>query len=152
MRFRGSTVDFVGKDNVAEDRTGLEAERRVPIFVLRDDVRTGNVGRHQVGRELNTGERKVEYAAKRSNQTGFTYAGYTFKKNVTTGDHRDNRTFDNILLTDDVTFDLRKNVLALFTKLLDVLFCNHNSNPLLRFFYFSFFSLTSPLRVFTRLR
>ena len=46
-------------------------------------------------------------------------------KNVTAGDHGDDRTLDNIFLTDHVALDLRENVLALLAELLNVLFCNH---------------------------
>ena len=139
LRFRGSTVDFVGKDDVAEDRTGLELEGRVTIFVFYDDVRTRNVRRHQVWRELNTGEGKVEYAAKRTNQTGLTYARYTFKQYVTTSDHCDNRTFNDFFLTDNVTFNLGKNIFALFAEFFNVLFGNHNIFPLLKIFFFFVF-------------
>ena len=139
LRLRGSTVDFVGKDNVAEDRTGLELEGRVTIFVFYDDVRTRNVRRHQVGRELNTGEGKVEYAAKRTNQTGLTYARYTFKQYVTTSDHCDDRTFNDIFLTDNVALDLGEDIFALFAEFFNVLFRNHNIFSSLKIFSFLIF-------------
>ena len=130
----GCTVDFVRQDDVGEHRAGLELEGGVAVFVLNDDVGTGNVGGHQVGGELNTGEGQVEYPAQGADQTGLTNAGHAFQQYVTAGDHGDDRALDNIFLTDHVALDLRKNVLALLAELLNVLFCNcHNDTaPLVR--------------------
>ena len=47
-------IDFIGEDDVGEDRASNElqlASSRRAIFF--DDVGAGDVGRHQVGRELN---------------------------------------------------------------------------------------------------
>ena len=117
LRLRRRTVDFVRKNYVAEHGTGLELESRVSVFVFYDYVRTGNVRGHEVGRELNTGERKIEYSAESSYQTGFTYAGNAFEKHVAARYHRYNRTFDDFVLTDDVASDLFENIFALFAEL-----------------------------------
>jgi hypothetical protein len=57
LRFRRCAVDLVGKNDVGEQRTGNEFElalaRRAVFF---DHFGAGDVGRHQVRRELNTAE------------------------------------------------------------------------------------------------
>ena len=148
----GSTVNFVGKYDVAENRTGLELEGRVAVFAFYYDVSTGYVGRHKVGSELYTGERKIENSTERSYQSGFTYAGYAFEKNVTAGNHGDDSSLYYVFHTDDVSLYLSEYVFALFTELLDVFLVDtHNCFlPLLFYFdlicfYFLFCDRTSHL-------
>ena len=69
LRLGRRAVDFVGQDDVREDRAGREhhlapAGRRI----LLDDVGAGDVGRHQVGRELDAVELEVEHARHRMDE------------------------------------------------------------------------------------
>ena len=141
LRLGGRTVDFVGEDDIIEDRPRLEFESRITVFVLDDDICTGDVCGHQIGCELNTGEGQVKHSAERPDKSGFSYAGNPFEKYVSACDHRDNRTFDDGLLTNDVAGNLLKNFVALLAKLFNIFFCNHDfflvfnfdSGSLLRF-------------------
>ena len=54
-------VDLVGQHHVGEDRS-LEEDETAPagLGVVLEDVGAGDVGRHQVGRELDALERQVQ--------------------------------------------------------------------------------------------
>ena len=80
-------------------------------------VCTRNVRRHEVGRELYTRKRQIEYSAERSYKSRLAYAGYAFKKYVAARYHRDDSTFDYFVLTDYVASYLFENVFALFAEL-----------------------------------
>ena len=54
LGLRRGAVDLVGEHEVREDRAGLEPEDPLPVL-LDEDVRAGDVGRHQVRRELDRG-------------------------------------------------------------------------------------------------
>ena len=61
MGFGGSSVDFVGEDDVGEDRAFDEFEFTLSADSgFLDDVGAGNVGWHEVGGELDAGEAEVE--------------------------------------------------------------------------------------------
>jgi hypothetical protein len=47
-------VDFVGQQHLRENRTFDEHELPVPRFVFAQDYRPGQIGWHQVGRELSS--------------------------------------------------------------------------------------------------
>ena len=49
---RAGAIDFVGHQQATEDRTGQEAEMAFAIIGFLEDFRAENIGRHQIGREL----------------------------------------------------------------------------------------------------
>jgi len=53
LRARRGAVDFVGQNNLGENRAGPEFEFRT---LLIKDQRAGDIGRQQVGSKLNTAE------------------------------------------------------------------------------------------------
>jgi hypothetical protein len=58
-------VDLVGQHQVGEDGAGLEPQRlRSPVAGL-DDHAADDIGRHQVGRELDAGILQMESARER---------------------------------------------------------------------------------------
>ena len=126
LRFRRGTVDFIGKNNIAENRTGLELEFGVAVVVLYDDVGTRNVRGHEVGRKLNTRKGKTEHASQGTYQSGLTDSGDAFEQYVAACNHGNDGSFDDFLLSDDVAADLRKNIFALFAELKNTFLCNHN--------------------------
>ena len=64
LRLGRRAVDFVGQDHIAEQRPFKETELAVARgTVLHDHVRARDVGRHEVGRELDAAEAQVERAA-----------------------------------------------------------------------------------------
>ena len=94
-------VDFVGQDQVGEDRPALELELAPAAGRFHDDVRAEDVGRHQVGRELDAAEREVEHFAERAHQQGLAQPGHAFEQHVPAGEQRDERALDDGVLADD---------------------------------------------------
>ena len=120
-----NTADVVEK--YVKKGTQIYIEGRLRTRSWEDQ--TGNVGRHQVRGKLNSGEGKAENSSKGSYKTGLTNSGNTLKKYVTTADHCDNGSFNNVLLTDNVSTDLLVYVFALFTEFLYIFFCYHLIKP-----------------------
>ena len=56
LRLRRSAVDLVGQDHVGEDRTMHKFELAAAACLVLQDVRPGDVHRHQVGGELDPAE------------------------------------------------------------------------------------------------
>ena len=59
LRLRRRAVDLVGEDDLREDRP-LHEPQRARAVILVEDLGAGDVGRHQVGRELDALEAQVE--------------------------------------------------------------------------------------------
>jgi hypothetical protein len=95
-------IDLVGEHDVGEDRTGHECHAPSPrLGVLLNDVRSGDVRRHQVRRELDAGELEVEHLGQRVNQQRLGQSGHPDDKAVASGEERRQRLLDYILLPDD---------------------------------------------------
>ena len=102
LRLRRRAVDFVGEQDVAEDRPGREhhlppAGRR--IFV--DDVGAGDVRRHQVGRELNAVELQLEHLGQRVDQQRLGQPGHADDQAVAADEERQQHLPDHVVLPDD---------------------------------------------------
>ena len=101
-------VDFVGEHDVGEDRAPLDVEffgRRPP------DASADDVGRYQVGRELQASEIATDHPGKSGDGKGFREAGYAFDQAMAAGEQRDEYALDQLLLTDDHVLDLEERVL-----------------------------------------
>ena len=71
LRLGRRAVDFVGQHDVGEDRPGQELEGPLPgDRIVLNDFRAGDVGRHEVGRELDALERQVERLGQRAHHQG----------------------------------------------------------------------------------
>ena len=80
------TVDFIGQHEVGKHRTVLHLE----VFVLlRVDHRTDNVGRQQIGSELNSAEIGIDELCQRLDGQRLCQSGHTFQKDVTVAEERD---------------------------------------------------------------
>ena len=88
-----------------EDRALPELEPVPAVLVGLHDVRADDVGRHQVGRELDAAEVEVEDLAHRLDEFGLAEAGHAFEQNVAAAEHRGQRAFDDALLADDQLAD-----------------------------------------------
>ena len=102
LRLGRGAVDLVGQHEVAEDRSLLEAEAPLAAL-LHDDVRAEDVGRHQVGRELDAREVQVERLGQRAHQQRLAQAGHAFEQRVPAGDQADQRLPHELVLPDDVS-------------------------------------------------
>ena len=98
-------VDLVGEDEVREDRARLEPED--PLAALLDeDVRAGDVGRHQVGRELDAVERAVDDVGDRPHEHRLAEAGHALEQHVAVGEQPGQGLADELALADDDPADL----------------------------------------------
>ena len=105
LGLRGGPVDLVGEDEVGEDGAGLELEDALAAL-LDEDVRAGDVGRHQVGRELDPVERAVDHVADRPNEHRLAEPGDALEQDVAVGQQPGQGLADEIVLADDHPADL----------------------------------------------
>jgi hypothetical protein len=98
-------VDLVGQQQVGEDRTRLEAELALAVL-LDQDVGADDVGRHQVGRELDAVEGAVDDVGDGAHQHRLAQARHSLEKGVAVGDEADQRLADEIVLAHDDRLDL----------------------------------------------
>ena len=94
---RGS-VDLVGEDDLGDERTFTEDELADLLVV---EVDAGDVGGHEVRRELDTAEGAAEATSDSFCESGLANAGDIFKKNVAFAEERDHRESDDFGLADD---------------------------------------------------
>ena len=80
MRFRWRAIDFVGQQKVSEDRAATQAEGRRRHV---EDIRAGDIRRHQVRRELNAPEAGIDDARERFDSERFGRARDAFDERVT---------------------------------------------------------------------
>ena len=95
-------VDLVGQDHVAEQRPFEEAEIAGPrAAVLLDHVGAGDVGRHEVRRELDAAEAEVQRPAERADHQRLGQARHAFQQAMSAAEQRDQQFFDHLALADD---------------------------------------------------
>lgn len=103
LSLRWRAVDFVGQQNVREDRAFHEAELAAAGFGLVEHVRAGDVRRHQIGRELNSFELHVENVRDRADDQCFGESRHADQQAVPAReDGRQNLLDDGILADDDL--------------------------------------------------
>ncbi len=113
LRLGRRAVDFVGQHDVGEDRPGREhhlppSGRRV----LLDDVGAGDVGRHQVGRELDAVELEVEHPRHRVDEQRLGEAGHADDEAVAADKQRQQHLIDDLVLADDELLQLLDDALT----------------------------------------
>src|SRR5205085_8622694 len=101
LRLGRRAIDLVGQHHVREERTLLELEVLPAIRILDDDVRSDDVGGHQVGRELDSRERQLETLRQRLDQQRLAEAGHTFEQHVAARKHADKNVIDDLAVADD---------------------------------------------------
>jgi len=97
LRFCRRTIDLIGKQKVGEHRARLkfEAVRRVT-----DDADPCDVGRHQIGSELDASEPHAECTGQCANEDRLRCSRNAFEKCVTSRQKGHQCLLDNRLLTD----------------------------------------------------
>ena len=113
LGLRRRPVDLVGEDEVGEDRPGLEAEDALAAL-LDEDVRAGDVGRHQVRRELDPVEGAVDDVGDRPDEHRLAEAGHALEQDVAVGEQAGQRLADELALADDDAADLALDGLGAF--------------------------------------
>ena len=74
--------------------------------LLDEDVRADDVGGHQVGRELDAGERAVDDVGERAHEHRLAEAGHALEQHVAVGEQADERVPHELALADDDLADL----------------------------------------------
>ena len=113
MRLRRRAVDFVGQQDVGENRPRHEGPAPVArgrIFL--DDVRAGDVGRHQVGRELNALEGQAQRLRNGADHQRLRRARQAGDQAMAADEERNENLVEHFFLADDHLADLAENVVA----------------------------------------
>ncbi len=97
----GSSIDFVGQNNVREDRTFDEFKFTPAFGSFLKDICTGDVHRHQVGGELNTTEAKRHGLSQPTNQKCLGESRYAHQKRMPSGEKADCQLLDYCVLTNN---------------------------------------------------
>ena len=84
-----------------------------------NDVGSGDIGRHEVRRELNPVETKMHGFGDTGNEKGFGQSGNSHEETVASGEEADGKLFDDFFLTDDDFSELRFEGLVFFAELVD---------------------------------
>ena len=104
MRPRGRPVDLVGQDDVGEDRSRPEAE--IAQFLIEEGDAT-DVGREQIGSELDASALAANGARQRPRQRRLANARHVFDQDVAFAEHGDEQALDHLGLADDDPADVR---------------------------------------------
>ncbi|MNN59660.1 hypothetical protein D3C81_1747920 [compost metagenome] len=97
LGFRRGAVDFVGQQQVGENRAFAQLELLGLQVVHR---MTGDVAGHQVRGELDAREFTAEAAGEGANQQGLAQPGHTFKQHMAACNQRGQDVVDHRVLTD----------------------------------------------------
>ena len=122
LRLRRCAVDFVGKQDVAEDRALDECPLAMAGFdVFFDDVGAGDVGGHEVGRELDAPELEAERVGDGAHHQCFRGARHAGHQAMAADEEGDEHLVEHFLLADDDLAYLLQDLLAHRVKALDAL-------------------------------
>ena len=113
-------VDLVGEQQVGEHRALHEAED-VPAgrAVLVQHLGAGDVGRHQVGRELNAAEAEVHHLGERPHEQRLRKTGDASEERMPAREHRGKDLVDHLLLADHALRELPPDLRTLRVQRLD---------------------------------
>ncbi len=111
LRLRRRAVDLVGENDLREDRP-LHETQRAGAVILVEDLRAGDVGRHQVGRELDALEAQVENLRQRLDQQRLREAGHAGDQAVAAAKQRHQHLVDDVVLADDDLAEFGEDFLA----------------------------------------
>jgi len=92
------TVDLIRQQEGSEYRSFDQMERR---FLEIEDIRSRDIGRHQVGGELNAREIGSQHFRQRTNQQRLRDAWHTLQQNMVSGENRDQALIHHGLLADN---------------------------------------------------
>jgi len=94
-------VDLVGHQELGKDRALEEAEAALAGGALVQHLGAENVGRHQVGRELDALVGKTEGSTHRFDEAGLGKTRRADQQGVAAGQHCRERQLDHLLLSED---------------------------------------------------
>ena len=113
LRLGRRAVDFIRQDRVREHGPFQEPSlARAGRPVLLDDLRARDVGRHQVGRELDAAERQVQGPRQRADHQRLGQPRHAFQQAVSAAEQGNQQLLDHLLLADDDLGQLARDLLA----------------------------------------
>ena len=118
LRLRRRSVDFVGEDNLREQRARLEAEDALAGFVFVDDIGAHDVRRHQIGRELDAVEVQIEHLTQGPHQQRLAQTGDAFQQGMAADEQAGQDAVDDIGVPDDDLADFLEDLLVFLAELL----------------------------------
>src|SRR5262249_15752252 len=118
LRLRCGAIDFIGEQELREDRSAAELEAVTAIRSGSHYVRAHDVRRHKIGRELNATKIQRECPGKRLHQLRLAQPRHALEQNIAAGDDRSKHAFDDTLLADDDRADSVAKLLKIRAKLL----------------------------------
>ena len=113
LRLRRRAVDLVGQDDLREDRPFHEPQTPAALLLV-ENLGAGDVGRHQVGRELNALEVEIEDVGQGLDEQRLRQAGHAGDEAMAAGKERNQHLLDDVVLSDDHLAELREDALASF--------------------------------------
>ena len=111
-------VDFVGQQQVGEDRPFDEAERPPAVLVFLQHVGARDVGGHQVGRELDALELEIEDLGQRADDQRLGQAWHADQQAMAAGEDRGENLLDHGVLANDHLLQLALHDLPMLPELL----------------------------------
>ena len=96
-------VDLVGEQEVDHHRAEFDVEL---LLALPVDAGADDVGGHQVGGELDAGERAADHLGERLDGQRLGHAGHALEQHVALGEQADQHPLDQLVLADDDPLDL----------------------------------------------
>jgi hypothetical protein len=82
-------------------KIGTFLENETPMagrWIFLNDVGTGDVGGHQIGRELNPAKAELHRLRERADHRGLGKTRHAFEQSMAAREHRDDELFDDIVL------------------------------------------------------
>ncbi len=103
LRARRGAVDFIGEHDVREKRAGMKFELVVLLIVYRN---ADDVGRQQIGRELDALESAVDRLRQRSGEHRFSDTGDVLDQHMTAREQTHEHVLDCFPFSNDGGFDI----------------------------------------------
>ena len=101
LRLRRGAIDFIGQQQIGENRAGLKPQRFSAVAVFLHHGRADHVGRHQVRRELDARIFQRHGLRQRAHQHGFPKARRALQQHVPAGQQGDQHALDHFRLAHD---------------------------------------------------
>ena len=98
-----------------------ELEDLAAALRLVDDRRAEDVGRHEVGRELDARERERERLGERAHEHRLAEAGHALEQRVAAGEHAGDDAVDHLAVADDRLRDLGAKIVDALAEARDLL-------------------------------
>ena len=101
LRARAGAIDLVGEQELRENGPLDEAEGALAARAFLQHLGAENVGRHEVGGELDAARFKAEHDAHGVDELGLGEPGHADQQRMTAGQHRDERLLHHLFLAED---------------------------------------------------